>query len=440
MRLAIIGAALLLLGGIAAAAGIVTPAELTELADRVVPILVFVAAITVVTELASEAGVFLWAGRQLRRWGFGSSLALWLLLAALAILSTIFLSLDTTAVLLTPVVVTVVRQAGLPPLPFVLTTVWLANTASLLLPVSNLTNLLAQHSLGGLSPARFAALMWAPALACVLVPLVFIAIVFRRDLQLRYARTPAPGKGSAGGTAKGTAAPATSTVLPATSTVPPATNTGTGNGTTSSTGTTNVHPAGASLYSIPDRFLLTASGIVLLALLPLLVSGMPVWIPATAAAVVLVLLFAVRRRQALTIRLIPWPLLLFASGLFLAMECFLGLGGSALLGTLAGQGENFAELLRLAATGAAGANAVNNLPAYLLAEPLAETPERMAALLIGVNAGPLVTPWASLATLLWHDRLVRMRVLISWKGYALAGLIVAPLTVSAAVAALALTA
>ncbi|MEB7504930.1 SLC13 family permease [Arthrobacter koreensis] len=385
MRLAIIGAALLLLGGIAAAAGIVTPPELAELADRVVPILVFVAAITVVTELASEAGVFLWAGRRLRRWGLGSGLVLWLLLALLAALSTIFLSLDTTAVLLTPVVVAVVRQAGLPPLPFVLTTIWLANTASLLLPVSNLTNLLAQHSLGGLSPAGFAALMWAPALACVLVPLAFIAIVFRRDLQLRYTRTPAPGKAT---------------------------------------------PA-------PDRFLLAASGAVLLALLPLLVSGIPVWIPATAAAVVLVLLFAVRRRQVLTIRLIPWPLLLFASGLFLAIESFLGLGGSALLGVLAGEGENFADLLRLAATGAAGANAVNNLPAYLLAEPLAATPERMAALLIGVNAGPLITPWASLATLLWHDRLARMNVRISWKGYALAGLIAAPLTVTTAVAALA---
>lgn len=413
MRLAIIGAALLLLGGSAAAAGIVTPAELTELTDRVVPILVFVAAITVVTELASEAGVFLWAGRQLRRWGFGSSLALWLLLALLATLSTIFLSLDTTAVLLTPVVVTVVRQAGLPPLPFVLTTVWLANTASLLLPVSNLTNLLAQHSLGALSPAGFAGLMWGPALACVLVPLGFIAVVFRRDLRLRYARTPASGNGPDGGPS-------------------PTPNPAHG------TSTTNGHPAGASRYSTPDRFLLAASGAVLLVLLPLLVSGLPVWIPATVAAAVLTAVFAVRRRQSLTIRLIPWPLLLFASGLFLAMESFLGLGGSALLGVLAGEGEDFGELLRLAATGAAGANAVNNLPAYLLAEPLADTPERMAALLIGVNAGPLVTPWASLATLLWHDRLVRMNVVISWKGYALAGLIVAPLTVITAVAALAI--
>ncbi|MCU1567060.1 MAG: arsenic transporter [Pseudarthrobacter sp.] len=46
------------------------------------------------------------------------------------------------------------------------------------------------HSLGGLSPAGFAALMWAPSLAAVLVPLVFIGIVFRRDLRKGYSRIP----------------------------------------------------------------------------------------------------------------------------------------------------------------------------------------------------------------------------------------------------------
>ncbi|MFP3803037.1 SLC13 family permease, partial [Paraburkholderia sp. SIMBA_027] len=76
---------------------------------------------TVVTELVSEAGAFQWIARRLRQWGRGSSVLLWLLLALFATLSTVFLSLDTTAVLLTPVVVTVTRQAGLPVLPFALT-------------------------------------------------------------------------------------------------------------------------------------------------------------------------------------------------------------------------------------------------------------------------------------------------------------------------------
>lgn len=398
MRLAIIGAVLLVVGAVTVVTGILPWADLAALINRVAPILLFVAAMTVVTELASEAGVFLWAARRLRHWGRGYSVVLWLLLVAFAALSTIFLSLDTTAVLLTPVVVSVTRQAGLPPLPFALTTVWLANTASLLLPISNLTNLLAQHSLGGISPADFAALMWAPSLAALLVPAAFVGIVFRRDLRKRYSRIPVRRIRADQETGEGSTPAAT------------------------------------------DRVLLGVTTLVLALLLPALVSGVPVWIPAVAAAVLLAAVFALRRPRVLKVSLFPWPLLMFASGLFLVMEAAQQLGASLLVGQLAGEGQGFPDLVRLAATGAVGSNVLNNLPAYLLAEPLTGTPQRMAALLIGVNAGSLITPWASLATLLWHDRLRRMNVVISWRGYAIFGLVIAPVTVLAAVAALAATA
>lgn len=389
MRLAIIGLVLLVAGGVTVATGVLPWQEVAVLVDRVAPILGFVVAMTVVTELVSEAGTFQWIARRLRRWGRGSGVLLWLLLALFAILSTVFLSLDTTAVLLTPVVVTVARQTGLPVLPSALTTVWLANTASLLLPISNLTNLLAQHHLGNISPIRFAQLMWAPSLAAILVPLAFIAVVFRRDLRKTYALDAArPAQ------------------------VPPA-------------------------APVADRLLLVVSAAVLVLLLPALVSGVAIWIPATAAALILAGVFAFRRPKVLTVTLVPWSLLLFTCGLFLVVEATQYLGASVLLGQVAGQGSGFIELLRLAMTGALGANLANNLPAYLVAEPLAGSPERMAALLVGVNAGPLITPWASLATLLWHDRLMRMNVLITWKGYAVYGLIVAPLTILAAVAVLA---
>lgn len=388
MRLAIIGLILLVAGGVTVATGVLPWHEVAVLVDRVSPILAFVVAMTVVTELVSEAGTFQWVARHLRRWGRGRSVLLWLLLALFATLSTIFLSLDTTAVLLTPVVVTVARQAGLPVLPFALTTVWLANTASLLLPISNLTNLLAQHNLGGITPAQFAQLMWAPSLAAILVPLAFIALVFRRELRKSY-------------------------------------------------GLDESRPTVASTAKAPDRLLLVGSAVVLVLLLPALVSGAAIWIPASLAAAVLAVLFVLRRPAVLKITLIPWSLLLFTCGLFLVVEATQYLGASAILGEVAGQGSGFIELLRLAMTGALGSNVVNNLPAYLLAEPLAGTPERMAALLVGVNAGPLIAPWASLATLLWHDRLMRMNVHVKWQGYAVMGLLVAPLTIVAAIAALA---
>jgi len=47
-----------------------------------------------------------------------------------------------------------------------------------------------------------------------------------------------------------------------------------------------------------------------------------------------------------------------------------------------------------------------------------------------------VTPWASLATLLWHERLRVLNVPIRWGGFAAAGLVAAALTVPLAVLAL----
>jgi arsenical pump membrane protein len=382
VKSAILGGALLVVGGVLILTGVLPGPDALAVVERVWPILLFVVAITVVTELAAEAELFRIVAERAARWGLGRSWLLWLFVVLIAVVSTVFLSLDTTAVLLTPVVVLLARHVGLPPLPFALTTVWLANTASLLLPVSNLTNLLAQHALGGISPFAFAALMAAPALVAILVPVALLLVISRRALFTRYEPdAPAPA---------------------------------------------------------PDRVLLVASAAVVVLLLPALVSGVPVWIPAVAGALVLLGFFAVRRRGVLRFSLVPWQLVLLASGLFLVVEAAHSLGLPALLSALAGHGEDPLSLLRLAGSAAAGANVVNNLPAYLAFESIAESPVRIAAVLIGVNAGCLITPWASLATLLWHDRLKALDVEIPWGRYLALGLVVAPLTVALATLALAL--
>ncbi len=393
MVLAVIGAVLLLLGTVAVVAGVLPFAALLALVDRVGPILLFVIAMTVVTELCSEAGVFRWVARRLRHWGGGRAWLLWLWVAGFAILTTVFLSLDTTAVLLTPVVVVVARQAGLPPLPFALTTVWLANTASLLLPISNLTNLLAQHRLGGITPLGFAALTAAPALVAIVVPLAMVALVFRKELGKKYESVPVQR--------------------------------------TRTAGTAGVPASGAR-----DRVLLGISAAVLVALLPALVAGIPVWIPSGIAALVLAVTFLLRRPGVLSLTLIPWSLLLFSAGLFLVMEALAHLGLPALLTVVAGTGDAPGDLFRLAGTSLVGSNLINNLPAYLALEPVADSTTRLLAVLIGANAGPLIAPWASLATLLWHSRLEKMNVLITWRGYALFGLVLAPVTVGLSVLAM----
>ena len=350
-----------------------------ELATRTIPILAFVLAMSLVTELVDEAGLFRVVTDRLAALGRGRVFLLWLLVVAVATVSTVFLSLDTTAVLVTPVVVLLAVHARIPPLPFALTSIWLANTASLLLPVSNLTNLLAQDRLG-LTPWRFAGLVWAPALVGLLVPLALLWLAFRRDLRGTYGPQPA-------------------------------------------------HP-------VRDNTLLKAAAVTLLVLLPALVSGIPVQYPALAAAAVLLAVFLRRRPSVLRWSMVPWRPLMLTVGLFMLMEALHAHGLTTLLAGVAGSGDTLPALLQLAGVGAAAANAANNLPAYLALEPVAGSPARLAALLIGVNLGPLVTPWASLATLLWHERLRVLNVPIRWGGFAAAGLVAVALTVPLAVLAL----
>src|SRR6195952_3953042 len=75
-----------------------------DVTERVGPILGFLVAITVLAELAERAEVFDVAADRVARLGRGSVPKLFLLVCLLGTATTIFLSLDTTAVLLTPVV------------------------------------------------------------------------------------------------------------------------------------------------------------------------------------------------------------------------------------------------------------------------------------------------------------------------------------------------
>ena len=382
VKLAIIGAVLLAVGTVAVGTGVLPPADAFEIFDRVWPILLFVVAVTVVAELASIAGVFDIAASVLARLGRGRTWVLWLLVVVLAAAATAFLSLDTTAVLLTPVVISIARARRLDPLPFAFTTVWLANTASLVLPVSNLTNLLAVHRLGDLDTWGFLTLLGPSALVAIVASVVLLGLFLRRGLGGRYGAAPPP----------------------------------------------RVH----------DGPLLITAGIVVAVLLPLLVSGLEPWIPALAAAVVLGGVFLWRSPRTLRVGLVPWQLVVFASGLFLTVGAIEALGSGAIVAALSGTGDDLFSLWQVAGVGMLGANVINNLPAYLALESAAGSPVRLAALLIGVNAGPLITPWASLATLLWLQRLHALGVDVPWRRYILLGLVGAPIIVGLSVIPLAL--
>ncbi len=125
------------------------------------------------------------------------------------------------------------------------------------------------------------------------------------------------------------------------------------------------------------------------------------------------------------------------TGLFLVVATLTAHGFDRLLSTVAGAGPDglFGDL-RLTVTAALSANLVDNLPAYLAMEPVADnTGHRLMLLLIGVNCGCLLTLWGSLATLLWRERCHAAGVTVPWHTFLLRGLVLTPVVLTASVLA-----
>jgi arsenical pump membrane protein len=80
-------------------------------------------------------------------------------------------------------------------------------------------------------------------------------------------------------------------------------------------------------------------------------------------------------------------------------------GGADAVAALIGSGSGDGAVLRAGLTGAGLSNLVNNLPAYTAVEAVVPPGDSttLLGLLIGTNVGPLILPWASMATLLWFD-------------------------------------
>jgi arsenical pump membrane protein len=159
--------------------GLLSAVQAEDNLRRIAPLLLFLGSVIVLAKLAKQAQVFGVIAASMTLAGRGNYLALFLLCVTFVSLTTMFLNLDTTAVLLTPVMLALAPKARIAALPLAMTTVWLANTASLLLPVSNLTNLLAADRVALAAPA-FAARMWLPQLAAVAATMFFLWVCYWR--------------------------------------------------------------------------------------------------------------------------------------------------------------------------------------------------------------------------------------------------------------------
>ena len=338
--------------GIVVASGLVSwhrvAAELAALG----PTVGFLAAVLVLAHEADREGVFGYAGARAARAGRGSPRRLLGLVFVIASVTTAVLSLDATVVLLTPVVLATAVRSGMRPRPHVYACSHLANSASLLLPVSNLTNLLA-FAASGLTFAGFAGLMTLPWLAVVAAEYLVLRWFFRDDLT---------------------------SVAPSPSTPPPV---------------------------APPRFALIVLGATLVGFgLAEPLGVHPAWF-AAAGALVLAARRFVRRpraeaRQLLRAANLPFCAFVFALGIVVLAVRSSGLGD--LVARLVPGRPDPLGLLVAAVLAAVLANLLNNLPATLMLVPLVgHSPGLVLAVLLGVNIGPNLTYVGSLATLLWRQ-------------------------------------
>jgi arsenical pump membrane protein len=338
--------------------GLVTPHEAvaTVLAGK--NTLLFLLSLLALSLLIGKSGFFDWAAIRCALVAKGDAHSLYRNAFVAGAVVTAILSLDTTAVMLTPVMLALVKRLKVPAAPYVLLCAFVANVGSLLLPISNLTNLLFADAFRQ-TFAAFAARMIVPQLVALITTYAVLRWHFRRHLPASFDSESLPSPASV----------------------------------------------------VPNRpyFLICVTALVAVLpcyfLAPLM--GLEPYVFAFAASAVLAVAgMANRRVQIGFVRELAWDLFPFVIGLFIAVQGLENLGivdvSSGWLAEM--RAGSPGKLLAAAGATALASNITNNLPAALIARSvLLRSHAHMGtvlAALIGANVGPMITPFGSLATML----------------------------------------
>jgi arsenical pump membrane protein len=338
--------------------GLVSPREAIGAIVAGKNALLFLLSLLALSLLVDKSGFFEWAAIRCGRIANGNARSLYRNAFVLGAIVTALLSLDTTAVMLTPVVLALAKRLKLPAAPYIVLCAFVANVGSLVLPISNLTNILFADAFH-LTFAAFAARMVAPQLVALAATYALLRWHFRRELPDGFDGRSLP------------------------------------------------EPASV----VPNRayFLVCVTVLVVVLigyfLAPLV--GLEPYVVAFAGSGVLAIVgVATGRVRLRAIGELSWDLFPFVVGLFVAVQ---GLENLGIVGASSDWLAHLttgspAQLFAAAGATAFASNIMNNLPAALIARSVllgshAQTGTVLAAL-VGADVGPMVTPFGSLATML----------------------------------------
>jgi arsenical pump membrane protein len=366
------------------------PVDLPDVFHETQDVLLFLLGMMVLTHLVEHAGVFERLAEGCARLSRGNGTLLFCSVFLLGAVITALLSLDVTVIVLTPIIYTVAVRRRLDPIPFLFACTFVANTASLVLPISNLTNLLVYHQLD-IPFGDFAAAMWWPNLAAAITNLILFLFLFRKRIPRHY-QTVSDDP------------------------LPPVT-----------------------------WWFITASVVLAGSLIALFALGLmekPLAPAALGGAAILLFIGLIGRKTALdrVARDVSWPVFVFVIGMFIVVR-------GVQIGVIdhwdfSIPNDPTQALLIGAGVSAIGSNIVNNVPMTLLMMSLfprvsGAAQEALAyGTLAGANIGPTLTTYGSLATILWLNVLRKRGVDVPPRDYLKIGFVTMPPVLIAATVAL----
>ena len=348
---------------------------------------------------SEEAGFIRWAALWAARLSRGSARRLFFNTVITGVALTTLLSNDATALLLTTVIVVVAEELQLPPLPYAFACAFIANSASMMLPISNPLNILVLGS-GDVRLASYVTHMLPAGAAVVGLTTILIYLGFRGELSGRFD----PG----------------------------------------------LLPNPSSAIERRSQFVVTCVVLLLLAVAYVVASarGWPLSLPAIAAgSLLLFATTALARDQMRTIARAPWSIVPFVAGLLVLVRGVESTGLTHELGVwlvaLERQG-TVAGVLGATGICAIGSNVLNNLPMGAVMRSALRTsgasghPGLLYGTFLGADVGPNLTVFGSLSSMLWLMLLRRRGLQLTAWQFARRGLVITPILLLAGGAIIAL--
>ncbi len=343
-----------------------------------------------IAALAEWAGFFDWVASLAARQANGSSRRLFINVFAIGAIITAFLSNDATALILTPIVYSIVVRLRLDALPYMFACTFIADTASFILPVSNPINILVTNRFP-LSLGSFLLHLLPAALVVIAVNVLLFLFIFKNDLRDHF-------------DPKLVADPS------------------------------------AAIHN-PRFFRYVCAVLALVAICYVTASALqlPLSLVALGGAALLIG-GAIALREMHWRKLageISWSIFGFIAGMFIVVRGVENLGvtqwfGQTLIGL--GGGGRLGTILANTAGTALGANLINNVPMAIVmnsaighAAPAHLQPALVYSTIFAADLGPNITTVGSLATMLWLLILRRKGLDVSAMAYFKLGIIVTPL-------------